>query len=98
MRYTSKHVRGSFGRICKALGLTEGSNPGEYALDHYMGGYKIIQYGENGSESEPFGSRRFTAREFCAGEYMFSGLLGGRKVTPVLSPAAGYPLGVTESA
>jgi hypothetical protein len=64
-RYTSKDAQAAFERLVNAFDLQRGSpqEPGVYALDYYQG-YKVIRFGEHGSEYEPFGSRRYTAAEF----------------------------------
>jgi hypothetical protein len=64
-RYTSKDAQAAFERLVNAFNLQKGAprEPGVYALDYYQG-YQVIRFGENGSQSEPFGSRRYTAAEF----------------------------------
>lgn len=64
-RYTKRDAEAAFERLVNAFDLQKGSprEPGVYALDYYQG-YKVVQFGENGGEHEPFGSRRYTAAEF----------------------------------
>jgi hypothetical protein len=64
-RYTKRDAEAAFERLVNAFDLQKGSpqEPGVYALDYHQG-YKIIRFGKNGSEYEPFGARRYTAAEF----------------------------------
>lgn len=65
-RYTKKHVHNQFVRLCDALGkkvANSYNDKGAWALDCYQG-VKIVEYLPNGGESEPFGSTRYSNREF----------------------------------
>lgn len=59
MRVTKAELKGMFSRLVKLLGKEN------LALDHVAcyGGYVVVEYGEKGSESHPFGCRRRTLKE-----------------------------------
>jgi len=93
-RYTKKDARNAFERFCKHFDYQIGYEAGCYTLDDY-GGFKIVKMTERGGEDDIFGSTRLNAREFCQAVRFLERALQGRKVTPVLQAAAGYPLGLT---
>lgn len=66
MKYTKSEVQGMFTRLAKAMGkrIDAGSWNG-LGLDYAScyGGYVIVEYGELGSESHPFGCQRRNAKE-----------------------------------
>ena len=73
MRYTKKFIEARFHMAMEALGVPHGeawtdrkANVGTYMLDHYYGWQITKMHNEGGAESTPFGSSRYTAREFVA--------------------------------
>ncbi len=73
MKYTKSEVQVMFGRLAKAMNkrIDAGSWNG-LGLDHnsIYGGYVIVEYGENGSESHPFGPVRRNAKEMYLSMHM----------------------------
>lgn len=66
MRYTKAEVRGMFARLAKAMNKRiDAGNWDIMGLDYNAcyGGYVIVEYGENVSESHPFGCVRRSAKE-----------------------------------
>lgn len=72
-RITKSELIGMFKRLAKAMNkrIDAGSCNG-LGLDHnaIYGGYMIVEYGEHGSESHPFGSARRSAKEMYLSMYM----------------------------
>lgn len=73
MKYTTTEVKGMFTRLAKAMNkrIDAGSWSG-LGLDYVAcyGGYVIVEYGENSSESHPFGCQRRSAKEMYLSMYM----------------------------
>lgn len=71
-RVTKKDVRCMFDRLCKAMKRLSGEKYQELTLDYVAcyGGYVIEQVCENGGVSNPFGSRRRSAREMYLSMHM----------------------------
>lgn len=66
-RITVADVKHVFQLFLKEYNLPAAKNAldrGGYALDRYQGYWKIVQIGEHGGEHEPFGSTRYSTREF----------------------------------
>lgn len=59
MKVTKTDLKIMFSKFVKLTGIKD------LGLDHIAcyGGYVVVQYGENGSESHPFGLRRRTLKE-----------------------------------
>lgn len=70
-RYTKRDATAAFARLMQATGHRPAQSykdVGGWVLDYngIYGGYVIHEmFNENGAVSEPFGSRRRNAREFC---------------------------------
>ena len=73
MKYTKLEVKGMFTRLAKAMNKrTDAGSWDGLGLDYnsIYGGYVIVEYGENGSESHPFGSFRRSAKEMYLSMHM----------------------------
>lgn len=59
------NVLAMFATLCKAMNKKIGIQPTEIAIEYNSsyGGYLIVEYGEYGCESHPFGQKRRTANE-----------------------------------
>ncbi len=52
-----------FGMFISAIGGTIGTREGQYRLDHYKGGYRVVKMREHGGEETIFGAKRRTKAE-----------------------------------
>jgi hypothetical protein len=77
MKYTKSEVQGMFTRLAKAMGKPLDSDG--LGLDYapIYGGYVIVEYGDKGSESHPFGCQRRNAKEMYLSMYMTAQALEG---------------------
>lgn len=64
----SKEINHLFAIFCRVNGFrlaTSGTDDGGYALDYYQG-YQIVRLSSTGGQYQPFGSRRYSVKEFAA--------------------------------
>ena len=70
-RYTRKDAEAAFDRLCQATGhrrATAWDDHGAWTLDYAAcyGGFVVEEIlSDSGGVTQPFGSRRHSAREFC---------------------------------
>lgn len=62
-RFTKKDAIARVKELCNVLGKQYGYNNGNWFLKQVYGGYLIMQMGERGTQSPPFGHDIHSARE-----------------------------------